>query len=396
MMALWKVTKAPSASPFDEVVPAEVLSEFDALLTFTFRDRERRLTLAHLCAIGAGVSRYLAVRTDAPTVADLKSGVLSIRGAITRDQIWLIDVSANRNVINAWTMMPDELPSGALPDQDVLLFPELEEIQASDPNLARFARSGSDGHVSIDGGPVEDHTIDAGFYGSFCKKADELFAAICQSLGITKPALRLGMTMESSYAVDLIVSQPIDPQEMFFQGPPDITKNREAFDHLMSMIADKQPAGDATKMIKLEYPIRQRLGEVLELIAKNGAVVSVRTRASPLPRKLSSMQAQDRLKAVRDLGYPFRFLDIVGRLIGGFVEKSGKQDRSFCIRVEEPGKKAQDFRGTISEDAVPKMLSVRLGDQVEANLQIETEGENQSYTMLDIRPVDESVAHSIS
>jgi hypothetical protein len=42
------------------------------------------------------------------------------------------------------------------------------------------------------------------------------------------------------------------------------------------------------------------------------------------------------------------------------------------------------------------MLSVRLGDQVEANLQIETEGENQSYTMLDIRPVDESVAHSIS
>jgi hypothetical protein len=108
------------------------------------------------------------------------------------------------------------------------------------------------------------------------------------------------------------------------------------------------------------------------------------------------MQASEQLRAVRDLGYPFKFVTVVGRLIGGFVEKSGKQDRSFCIRVEEPGKKPQDFKGTVSEDAVPKMLLVKFGDQVDAKLQINGEEEDQTYSMIDIRAVGEEVVHSIA
>ena len=397
-MSLWEIKSQPTTdNRFGKIVPVEVLAEFDGPLTFTFRDERAALKLAHLLAIGEGVSRYIACETDEVKISDLKNGMISIRSALTGESCWVLDVLADGTVQNAWTTSQIEIPADALPAIGVLLTPELESAQIADTRLAQFAKSGSDGQIAFDGGPVSNHTIEAGFYGKFCQTASELLAEICQSLNVSPPILRVGMSHESSYAVDLKLSGSQTDQDGFFSviDIHESENNRRVFDYLMSMIADEKPSAEAVVLIKRSQPLRQRYGNVLELVSQNAARVTVRTRSIPAQRTLSGNGAARQLKTVKDLGHPFMFLTVRGRMIGGLVEKSGRSDRGFCIRVEKRDEKAEDFKGWVADDAVPKMLSLKFGDEVEAKLQIQQEVKEQGYTLVDISLVNDGSLHFI-
>lgn len=411
-MALWDI-KSPMATAhgFEVVKPVEVFDYLDGPLTFTFRDTRENLLLANLCAVGASVSRYLVTKSSGITISDLKNGLISLRSALIRSPLWLVDVGPGGRVVNVWATSIEDLPPETIPDPDVLLTAELEEEQLADQQLAGFAKSGSDAQFAFDGGPVESHRIDAVFYGKFLQLAGDLLDQICTLIEAPAPLLQLGMTSESSYAVDVNVVErsPIAPEPAqgalatgtFFPIEKDEPKGdagrlRQAFDVLMSLVVDAQPNPEALTLVKRLYLLRQQYGKVLELIATNAASVAVRTRTNPRPRIISGVQAGERLKVVRDLGYPYMFLELRGMLIGGLTHKSGNRETFFTIRVVDAGKKPQDFTGAVSDAVLAQLKEVALDSEVRAKVQIREEAkEQQSYSLVEIRTVDDGSPHYV-
>ena len=397
-MALWNIDDQEFGSHHfgDTIIPVDVLDEFDVLLTFTFRDVNGQLVLAHNCAVGPGVSRYVACQTNNTTVSDLKSGMTSIRSALLKRPLWIIDVAADGRVQRTWRFDSEKDLPRIIPDEGVLLNTELEDAIRSDTRLARFAKSGSAGHVVFAGAPVDgNHTIDAGFYGRFWQAADRLYGAICDHLNAKHEPLRLGMTEESSYAVDIKIASHSQPEQMFEVNGEDGDKAREAFDHLMSMIADEEQPQSSTLLVKKYYQIRQRLGSVLELVSRESASIAVRTRTNPTIRRLSSKLVQARLAAIKEFGYPYRQLSITGELIGGFVERLKKGVPGFWIRVRPVNEEETDFRGSVDSDAVLKMDGIGFRETVTACLRIEASGDGQTYTLIDIERAADDAEHVI-
>jgi len=402
-MAIWEITSAPTA--FDglrAVVPVEILSEFDGdVLIFTFRNDKKELFLAHLAAVGKGVSRYLVSKTSEHTISELKNGTIGIRDALLRQSLWLIDLGTKWSIARAWqNARIDDLPAGAMPEPGVLLTEELEAEQSQDGKLASFAKSTSDGQLSFDGGPVENHEIDAGFFGEFVRKANDLFKEMCNQVGVASPVLRLGQTSASSYAVEIRVAErgDVDLSQMFSDADKfghDDERVKQAFDLMMSLVVEKIPPSEALTLVKKSFPLRQKYGDVLETLSKSGAVMGVRTRTNPRSRKLSQIDAGDRLKAVRDLGYPFRELLVRGRLIGGLVEKMARKNLSFVIRVASTDK-TDDYSGDVSDQAVEQMRQMKFDDEVEAKLQIRDEGTEQAYTLIEIHIANDNRPHSVT
>jgi hypothetical protein len=395
-MALWGI-KSPEVKShgFGTVAPLEILSEFDGPLTFTFADATGNLFLAHLCAVGDGVSRYLVAETDNLTIADLKNGMTSIRSAILKPVIWLIDVNANGNAASVWQPTENELPEDTVPANDVLLTPELEAIQSADQNLSRFARSRNAGQIAFSGGPVEGHEIEASFYGKFFQQVSDLLGEVCRLMELEVPVLRLGMTHESSYAVDLTLTraagEQVDIFDILAKKAPNAGRTRIAFDNLMSLISEERLPDDALFLVKRSQSLRHRYGNVLELMHASGATVSVRTRTRPAPRVVTGQEAGTRLRLVREL---YMFLTVRGRLFAGSIERRGRNDRSFQIAVDR-GEKKEDFDGTISDRANEKMLDMKFGDEVVAKLQIEDGPKGQTYTLADIDHRTDGSPHGV-
>jgi hypothetical protein len=126
--------------------------------------------------------------------------------------------------------------------------------------------------------------------------------------------------------------------------------------------------------------VRSNYGNVLEIMSHAGASILFRTRSNPFGTKVTNYQAGERLKAVKELGYPYGTLRITGRLIGGLIEKKGE----FQIRVNDK----LVYKGPVSESAIPKIESVHLGDQVVASFRVEQKNDTaeQTYLLMDINP----------
>jgi hypothetical protein len=400
-MALWNI-KSPqiAAQSFTQVQPAEVLDGFDGPMTFTFLDQRGSLMIANLCAIGGDATRYLVSETSELIINDLKNGLISLRDALIRNPLWLVDVDANGNVSRAWQTSLDDLPPEVIPDPDALLNDELEAEQRADEKLSKFAKSKSDGQVAFDGGPVENYEIEASFFGKFFQLATELLTEICVSLDAPRPILRLGKTFESSYAVDLKLAERSpegdDLLAVFSKKPPsdEPSRLRRAFDALMSLVVDSPPSDEALTLIKRLYPLRQQYGKVLELLSTNGATVAIRTRNNPRSRTVSGRQAGERLRVVRELGYPYMFLEVRGMLIGGQTHKSGRTEPYFTIRVITKGK-PQDYTGTVPNSVVEQMKKMSFDDEVWAKLQIREEAKDQGYELSEIRAAHEGSPHYV-
>lgn len=394
MMALWEITeRAVEYDGIFVISPVEILAEIEGVSTFTFRGKDGDLLLGHLCAVGANVSRYLACRTTDLSVADLKTGMLSLYDVLTVPPVWILDVASNGKVERAWEYDDDNLPLDVIPEPDVLLTPELEDEQAADERLALFAHSGSDGEMVFAGAPVnERHTIDSGFYGRFWESTNELWQAICEELEIGPARLGLGMTSESSYAVKLTVSEPVN--NGFFEWKNGIdedgkVKLRRAFDCLMGMLSNDQSADEATMMVKMNYPIRRELTSVLELVSKASGDVSVRSRDHPGLRTLSTATASSRLGKMKKLR-----LTVVGELVGGFVEKVARHD-VFVIRCNVGDQASHEFSGQIESIAGTKLRGIGLGETVRATLQVRHADDKQAYILEDVEPA-RGAAHTLA
>jgi hypothetical protein len=129
---MWNVPgKAVDPMRFGPLRPVKTLYDFDGPKTFTFRDQDGELCLAHWCDEEANTTRYIAVAFSNRLVSQLEQGVLSVRDALEQPRAWVLDEDADGNIRSAWRVEVTELPEEVLPKSGALLLPALESSRSA-------------------------------------------------------------------------------------------------------------------------------------------------------------------------------------------------------------------------------------------------------------------------
>jgi hypothetical protein len=110
------------------ISPTEILAEYEEALTFTFLDNAQNLMLAHLAATETDCLRYVVAPTSEAVIGRLKTGAISIRRALEQNLLWVVDVQRDGQIVKCWSQKFSDLPTDAVPDPDVMLYPELEPM----------------------------------------------------------------------------------------------------------------------------------------------------------------------------------------------------------------------------------------------------------------------------
>ncbi len=120
--------KEIDTSALGDLHPEEVLFAFEEPLTFTCRDRDGQMLLAHnLCAEGS-VSRYLLVVTDQEFIDGLKAGRMDMLAALRQPRCWIVDFGREWEIKGLWLIASDKIPRDHLPKPGAMLTPELDPL----------------------------------------------------------------------------------------------------------------------------------------------------------------------------------------------------------------------------------------------------------------------------
>jgi hypothetical protein len=115
-------------SSFEPFEPAEVLYEFDGPRTFTFSNRQGDLFLAHWCEECEDRQRFAVVPVTPGLAKMLKDGDISVREALDQPFQWIVEVGHEGDLKGAWSLRFSALPRGVLPEQGVMLYPNLQRL----------------------------------------------------------------------------------------------------------------------------------------------------------------------------------------------------------------------------------------------------------------------------
>lgn len=146
---MWEVSGKPvPAERFRPFVPAEVLYDFDGPRTFTFRDADDELYLAHWLDGDRDAARFAVVPFSAALLAELKTGQISVRDALNQPRAFVIDIGPDATARAAWRVELGELPGDALPRPTTMLWPSLEPL-ASVRAVGERVRVGAIPHAVV-------------------------------------------------------------------------------------------------------------------------------------------------------------------------------------------------------------------------------------------------------
>lgn len=117
--------------------PSEVLYAFDGPCIFKAETPYGTTVLAYLSEDLEEEEqlRYIVATTSDGTLEELKRGVISVREALDRGSLWLVDFDYSYRPVRAFAVRSDQLPEDAMPQRGTMLWPSLE------PTLS--VRSGS-------------------------------------------------------------------------------------------------------------------------------------------------------------------------------------------------------------------------------------------------------------
>ena len=111
-----------------DLVPVEVLFEFEEPLTFVASDRDGQPLLVHSLCSEDAVSRYLIAVTDQGVIHELKAGRLDVLGALKQPRCWIADLGANWKLEAIWLLPFDRVPKDHLPRPGAMITPNLDSI----------------------------------------------------------------------------------------------------------------------------------------------------------------------------------------------------------------------------------------------------------------------------
>ena len=127
-------------------VPLKTLYEFDGPRIFTCVDVNGQMFLAYQCDEDTDGMQFLVVPLEEELVSRLVKGLLSVRDALRRSPMWLVEANNEWTPIRCWAVEFDELPKRALPKPDTLLWAHLQngpsvqtEVATSTPSLTGSA-----------------------------------------------------------------------------------------------------------------------------------------------------------------------------------------------------------------------------------------------------------------
>lgn len=133
---MWHVTgKRVDVGLFQPFKPEEVLYDFDGPRTFTHRDRDGHLCLAHWCDEDKEVTRFLVVPFTEHLVTKLKEGESTLRDALNQPRLWALDVTHCGEPREAWIVQIADLPQDVLPHPGTMLLPSLERSNSTEKGM---------------------------------------------------------------------------------------------------------------------------------------------------------------------------------------------------------------------------------------------------------------------
>jgi hypothetical protein len=239
----------------------------------------------------------------------------------------------------------------------------LEELRA-----AEMVESGSTGELVFDGDPVHDQLIQASFLGAMLSKVQQLFNAVAQAVTsvptarapvprdiVAENRLLIAGWHPSSFAVRFrlptkeLLGQLLEPESEAVLG------------RLMKLLGEQAPSQETIELVS-HARVLKHYYEFLDLIAKQGAVVRMRTRQQPYGVVLTAQRARDRVDWLDLLTLKEEVLNVTGTLVGGSVE-TGR----FELKVGD-----EVYRGRVSDAARGRMKTTTFGANVHAAVRATT------------------------
>lgn len=267
------------------------------------------------------------------------------------------------------------------------------ELEIELESACREELAEADLQLAISGEPVFQHDIMAGFLGSVLGKAQSLINALAQAVE-QKPTgrgniannlvedyrLLVAGTFPSSFGLRLRLHSHNE------LGRLRLSQTDSVLNQFCTLL---DPNLGQTELVKAvaSSRVRTHYYDLVEIIGKAGAQVTVRTRTRLAGVKITAKQARDRATWMDSLTESTNILPLEGIITGGSIATD-----KFELQVGE-----EFYRGRTSPEARTQMQDLKLGEHVKAEV-IETifsaedaivEG-HATYFLKSIVPVDSS------
>lgn len=220
---------------------------------------------------------------------------------------------------------------------------------------------------AFSGAPVFQHDIKAGFLGVFLSKTQSLINALAQAME-QKPTERGSIanslvedyrllfagTFPSSFGLRLRLHSSNE------LGRLHLSQTAAVLDQFCTLIDPDLGQAELVKAVASQR-VKTHYYDLVEILSKEGAQMTVRTKARLKGFKINAQQARDRATWMDSLTESTATLPLVGILTGGSIATN-----KFELEVDE-----EFYRGRISPEAKAQMKDLKLGERVTAEV-IET------------------------
>lgn len=224
--------------------------------------------------------------------------------------------------------------------------------------------AGADLQVAFSGEPVFHHDIKAGFLGVFLSKAQSLLNALAQATE-QKPTERgsiannlvedyrllVAGTFPSSFGLRLRLHSTNE------LGRLRLSQTEAVLDQFCTLIDPNLGQAELVKAVASQR-VKTHYYDLVETLSKEGAQMTVRTKARLKGVKINAQQARDRATWMDSLTESTATLPLDGILTGGSIATN-----RFELQVDE-----EFYRGRISREAKAQMKDLKLGEQVKAEV----------------------------
>jgi hypothetical protein len=254
----------------------------------------------------------------------------------------------------------------------------VEELAA-----AEMIISGADLELVLDGDPVEGHAVHAAFLAAVLGRVQKLTNSLAQAgysasadVGqvfrnvIAENRLLVAGWRPSSFAVQLRLA-PRAPGEAAADDGATETVNtgptpQEVLESVAALLDQEVPTPRMLPLL-VDAAVKRDFADLLNVIAKQGANLRVRTRRRPYGVKVTSRQARDRVEFIDTLQTREVTRSIRGVLVGGSIES-----KKFELRSGDT-----IYRGKVTTAAQTLMRQYTWGADVVADVRVSTKAHEE-------------------
>lgn len=239
------------------------------------------------------------------------------------------------------------------------------EVQLRDEaKAAQLFESHYELELSLNGDPVNKHTINSKFFGGMLVYIQDCLNALAYSQ-VSNAASRknliagnrlvLAATGPGSFEAKFVIPEGTTDEERLLDVPVSLSPIAT-----LSRLLDSSIDIDDSSEILASQQVKVKYGLIIDLLAKNGADISMRTKGNMASVRMSAQEARDRREWLDLLQTEVEEKSFTGILTGGSIE-TGR----FELKTNE-----RIIRGRVSENALGQIRKIRFGMQVVASVQV--------------------------